>query len=100
MVKVRWLMDVAVGQRVMVHSDLVAEPFYFLKAGSTGTVTFVNEQRGVCAVLMDQPFEGCEALDNEIYFNFEDAAMPESGWFTLQEVMWPIPWKEERSESH
>lgn len=88
---VRWLMGVRTGQRVQVARDLDFLPFFKLKAGQTGTVHFVNDERGNCSVKMDDPIDGCEQWDNEVYFNLEGASMPHEEWYTLQDVSWPLP---------
>lgn len=89
--RVRWLMHVTEGQRVLVTRDLDFYPFFELKKGSTGTVNYVNPERGTCVVMMDEAIEGCEEWNNEVYFNMEKAIAPHGEWYTLQEVCWPLP---------
>jgi hypothetical protein len=91
MASVRWLIGVAVGMRVQVARDLDFHPFFSLKAGMSGTVSYVNYERGNCSVRMDEFVEGCEHWHNEVFFNMTDAMIPQHGWYVLQEVAWPIP---------
>ncbi len=91
--KVKWLMRVTEGQRVVVTRDLDFSPFFELKGGTTGVVVFVNPERGTCSVRMDDPIEGCEHWSNEVFFNTEEAEQPYTEWYTLEEVCWPLPRK-------
>jgi len=87
--KVRWLMGVTEGQRVLVTRDLDFLPFFTLKKGSSGVVQFVNLERGACSVLIDELVEGC--MDNEVFFNVKSAEFPYPYWYTLEEECWPMP---------
>ena len=89
--KVKWLTSVTVDQRVMMIRDLDFPPFFCLREGMEGVVEFVNSERGVCSVRMDEPVEGSELWDNEVYFNCSGAAAPHEGWYVLQDVSWPLP---------
>lgn len=90
--KVKWLLGVTEGQRVVVARDLDFQPFFTIRGGSTGVVVFVNAERGNCSVRMDEPVEGMsEHWANEVYFNVEGAEAPHAEWYTLEQVCWPLP---------
>lgn len=61
-----------VGTRVRLTRNVSREPLFSVSAGTTGVVAVPPGPNVIYAVRMDDPIDGAEDWDNEIWWTIED----------------------------
>lgn len=92
-----------IGQRVRTTQQVDKYPDFIVPVGAEGVVVAVpDSDNALISVKMDEPVDGCEPWDNEVWFDDEDMMYPAEEFL---EVIHPAPvplefdtWEERRGE--